>query len=146
VSETAHHFHESSQLLKSRIPLADGDKKAYSESSQWAIQQKKDLISQLRAENKMLRAKLSRKMKADDDVVVQVFESHDSKTPAELRGLTGESAVRKFDQTVCELIKQRNALQHLKRSRERMLASLEMQVSKHLSLSMQCQRYCRSGF
>ena len=63
VSETAHHFHESSQLLKSRIPLTDGDKKAYSESSQWAIQQKKDLISQLRAENKMLRAKLSRKMK-----------------------------------------------------------------------------------
>ena len=112
MSETAHHFHESSQLLKSRIPLTDGDKKAYSESSQWAIQQKKDLISQLRAENKMLRAKLSRKMKvlarndfptqqmispppihtpqADDDVVVQVFESHDSKTPAELRGLTGE--------------------------------------------------------
>ena len=42
--------------------LLDGDKKAYKESSQWAIRQNKDVISQLREENKMLRAKLSKKM------------------------------------------------------------------------------------
>ena len=41
---------------------ADGDKKAYKESSQWTIHQNKDIISQLRQENKMLRAKLSKKM------------------------------------------------------------------------------------
>ena len=41
---------------------SDGDKKAYKESSQWAIRQNKDVISQLRQENKMLRAKLSKKM------------------------------------------------------------------------------------
>ena len=40
----------------------DGDKKAYKESSQWTIHQNKDIISQLRQENKMLRAKLSKKM------------------------------------------------------------------------------------
>ena len=38
--------------------------------------------------------------------------------------------MRKFDQTVCELIKRRNALQHLKRSREQMLASLEVQLAQ----------------
>ena len=42
--------------------VSDGDKKAYKESSQWAIRQNKDVISQLRQENKMLRAKLSKKM------------------------------------------------------------------------------------
>ena len=40
----------------------DGDKKAYKESSQWTMRQNKDVISQLRQENKILRAKLSKKM------------------------------------------------------------------------------------
>ncbi len=43
---------------------SDGDRKAYSESSQWAIKQNKELIAQLRAENKQIRTKLSNRMKA----------------------------------------------------------------------------------
>ena len=38
--------------------------------------------------------------------------------------------MRKYDQTVCELIKRHNALQHVKRSREQTLASLEIQLSQ----------------
>lgn len=50
-------------LIKcSSFHIADGDKKAYSETSQYAIKMKKDLIKKLREENKNLRAKLSRKM------------------------------------------------------------------------------------
>ena len=41
----------------------DGDKKAYSESSQWAIKGNKEVISKLRQENKQLRARLSKRMK-----------------------------------------------------------------------------------
>ena len=67
---------------------------------------------------------------ADDDVIADVFQAHSSPTPAELRGLTGEAAVRKFDQTVCEMIKKHNALQHVKRSREQTLAHLEMQLTQ----------------
>lgn len=114
--------------LKRKITLLDGDKKAYSESSQWTIRQNKDIISQLRHENKMLRVKLSRKMKADDDVISEVFHSHNQQPPAELRGVSGEVAVRKFDQTVCEMLKKRNKLQHARRSREQMLAQLSAQV------------------
>ena len=47
----------------SSFHTADGDKKAYSETSQYAIKRKKELIKVLREENKSLRAKLSRKMK-----------------------------------------------------------------------------------
>lgn len=45
--------------------LLDGDKKAYSESSQWAIKGNKEIISKLRQENKQLRAKLSKRMKVN---------------------------------------------------------------------------------
>lgn len=37
-------------------------------------------------------------------------------------------AVRKFDQTVCEILKKRNKLQHARRSREQLLAQLTAQV------------------
>ena len=49
---------------------SDGDKKAYSESSKWAIRQNKDLISQLRHENKLLRAKLSKKMMVSSIIIL----------------------------------------------------------------------------
>ena len=44
-------------------------------------------------------------------------------------------AVRKFDQTVCEMLKKRNKLQHARRSREQLLAQLTGQVE-----SMQGER------
>lgn len=103
----------------------DGDKKAYAESSQWAMKQNKDLIFQLRNENKMLRAKLSRLMKADDEVIAEAFHQHKQRVPAEVRGVNGEVAISRFDQTLCELIKRRNAIQHLRKSREETLAKLE---------------------
>ena len=62
-------------------------------------------------------------------MVTDVFDAHNNTTPAELHGLTGEAALRKFDQTICEMIKKRNALQHVKRSREQTLSHLEMQMS-----------------
>lgn len=37
-------------------------------------------------------------------------------------------ALRKFDQTVCEMLKKRNKLQHARRSREQMLAQLSAQM------------------
>ena len=67
---------------------------------------------------------------ADDDVIAEVFHSHNSKPPAELRGIPGDSAIRIFDQSVCELIKRHNSLQHVKRSHQQTLASLEMQLAQ----------------
>lgn len=37
-------------------------------------------------------------------------------------------ALRKFDQTVCEMLKKRNKLQHVRRSREQMVAQLTAQM------------------
>ena len=62
-------------------------------------------------------------------MVGDVFQAHNTSIPAELHGLTGEAALKKFDQTICEMIKKRNALHHVKRSREKTLSHLEMQIS-----------------
>ncbi len=59
----------------SLLPSSDGDKKAYSESSQWAIKQNKELISQLRAENKLIRSKLSQKIKVHTSCIATLLHS-----------------------------------------------------------------------
>lgn len=59
-----------------------------------------------------------------------MFYAHESKPPAELRGIPGDSAIRIFDQSVCELIKRHNSLQHVKRSHQQTLATLEMQLAQ----------------
>ena len=106
----------------------DGDKKAYSETSQWAMKQNKDLILHLRSENKALRSKLSKRMKADDEIIAEIFQAKNVRMPAELRGINGDVAAQRFDQSICELIKRQNALQHVKRSHEQTLAGLEAEV------------------
>ncbi len=66
-------------------------------------------------------------------MIADVFQAHKIPTPVDLRGLTGDAAMRRFDQTVCEMIKKRNALQHVKRSREKAIAQLELQLT-HLEM------------
>lgn len=92
------------------------------------MKQNKDLILHLRNENKLLRSKLSRRMKADDDIIAEVFQSHKVYMPADLRGVNGDVAAQRFDQSVCELMKRRNVLQHMKRSHEETSASLEAEI------------------
>lgn len=108
--------------------FSDGDKKAYAESSQWAMKQNKELVNQLRSENKILRSKLAKLMQADDEVIGEVFHVRNQRMPAELWGVNGGVAVGRFDQSVCELIKRRNNLQHIKRSREETMAKLEAEI------------------
>ena len=110
--------------------ITDGDKKAYVESSQWSIKQNKITIADLRTENKALRSKLARRMQADDEIIMAIFKSHKLATPAELRGVHGATAIARFDQNTCELMKRRNAIQHLKDSRAQILATLEEELKK----------------
>lgn len=114
--------------LKRKIALLDGDNKAYSESSQWSIRQNRNHIAQLRAENKSLRNKLAKKLTADDDVISDAFTAHGLKPPADLRGLTGEMALTKFDQMVCDLIKRFNSLEHTSKGKQQTLQSMEAQL------------------
>jgi len=112
------------------VCFADGDKKAYVESSQWSIKQNKGTVQELRAENKALRSKLAKRMQADDEIIMAIFKSHKMSTPAELRGINGATAMARFDQSTCEMMKRRNAIQHLMESRAKTLASLEAELKR----------------
>ena len=67
-------------------------------------------------------------MKEDDEIIGEVFKAHNTRMPAELRGVNGDVAVDRFDQTICELLKKRNALQHAKKTREDTLRSLQAEI------------------
>lgn len=54
---------EEIEELRNKLALLDGDKKAYEESASSRKEQNKALIGRLRAENKVLRSKLSAKLK-----------------------------------------------------------------------------------
>ncbi len=69
-------------------------------------------------------------MQADDEIVMGIFKAHKLATPAELRGVNGTTVIARFDQSTCELMKKRNAIQHLKESRIQMLATLEADLKK----------------
>ena len=56
--------------------VVDGDNKAYSESSQWSIRQNRNLIAQLRAENKSLRNKLAKKLAVSQLPCVFITETY----------------------------------------------------------------------
>jgi deoxyribodipyrimidine photolyase len=120
---------EEIEELKKKLTLLEGDKKACLENTQWDMEKNRILIQQLRKENKDLRNRLAKKMAADDDVIYQVFKENNSKPPPELRGLPAQDARARFDQIICELIKQRNALQHEARNRQRQLESLQKQLA-----------------
>lgn len=94
------------------------------------MKQNKNLLFHLRNENKVLRSKLSRRMKADDEIIAEIFQSQHARMPAELHGVNGDVAVQRFDQSVCELVKRRNTLQHMKRSHEESLAGLKAEIAR----------------
>ncbi len=73
-----------------------------------------------------------------------MFQANNMPTPADLRGLTGDAAMRKFDQTVCEMIKKRNSLQHARRSREQALTQLELQLT-HMDMEQKLLESTPSG-
>jgi chromosome segregation ATPase len=95
--------------------ILEGDRKAYYETSQWAIRRNKEEMNALRVTNKELRDSVSRLKKHDTS-----FSSHSlSMTPIE-----------KLDQRICEIHKKYDDLQLEARSKESKLKSLKDQLDE----------------
>ncbi|ORY39934.1 hypothetical protein BCR33DRAFT_787896 [Rhizoclosmatium globosum] len=82
--------------LKLRFELLEGDRKAYYETSQWAIRQNKEEIGTLRSQNKEISESIARINKHDKDY-------------ATLRASMTE--LEKFDQRICEIHRKYDELQ-----------------------------------
>ncbi|KAJ3215197.1 hypothetical protein HK099_006482 [Clydaea vesicula] len=81
--------------LKLRFELLEGDRKAYYETSQWAIRQNKTEISQMRQKNKELSEAVAKFKKMENGY----------------SGRLNMSELEKFDQRVCELHKKYDEIQ-----------------------------------
>ncbi|KAJ1561277.1 hypothetical protein HK405_004396, partial [Cladochytrium tenue] len=97
--------------LKLRFELLEGDRKAYYETSQWAIRQNKEEISRLRGQNKDLCDSIARTKK------------NESSSSAR----HSMSELERFDHRICEIHKRFDELQAEARAKEERLREMRDQ-------------------
>ncbi|KAG5853857.1 hypothetical protein ANANG_G00031040 [Anguilla anguilla] len=127
--------------LQRKIQLLEGDRSAYYESSQSAIKKNKDVILQLRQENKRLHKKLADALTGDEQVIKDAFQSRGMEI-APFRNKSGKAALQILDQKVCDRMKKLNALRHSAETRRRRLEELQQQYD---SIQAQAQAPQHSG-
>ncbi|KAI9106169.1 hypothetical protein DFS34DRAFT_49148 [Phlyctochytrium arcticum] len=101
--------------LKLRFELLEGDRKAYYETSQWAIRQNKEEVSQLRIQNKELSDAIAKLKKSEADT-----QSHRASM----------SELERFDQRICEMHKKFDELQAEARAKEERLREMRDQLEE----------------
>ncbi|WAR31935.1 CC151-like protein [Mya arenaria] len=89
--------------IKSKINLLEGDRKAYYETSQFAMKKNRESILKLRKENKELRKKLSDSL---------------------------SQAITVMDYKVCDTVKRLNALRHQTATKQKKLEDLQTQYNQ----------------
>ncbi|KAH6589335.1 hypothetical protein BASA61_005665 [Batrachochytrium salamandrivorans] len=95
--------------LKLRFELLEGDRKAYYETSQWAIRRNKEEVNHLRVQNKHLSDSIARIKKSE----IEVHSNRFSMTELD-----------KFDHKICEVQKKYDELQAEARAKEDKLRGL----------------------
>ncbi|XP_041369363.1 outer dynein arm-docking complex subunit 3-like [Gigantopelta aegis] len=115
---------EEIEELKAKIALLDGDRKAYYESSEYAIKKNREIIKCLREETKELRKSLSDKLKQDEHVIGKAL--HDKPVErAALSSKTGKEAISIYDYKVSDTMKRLNALRHITACKQKKLETLQ---------------------
>ncbi|KAL2912465.1 hypothetical protein HK105_208037 [Polyrhizophydium stewartii] len=100
--------------LKLRFELLEGDRKAYYETSQWAIRRNKEEVNHLRQQNKQLSEAIARIKKNE-------IEAHSNRLAM--------TELEKFDHKICEIQKKYDELQSEARAKEDKLRGLLDQLS-----------------
>ncbi|KAL3870343.1 hypothetical protein ACJMK2_038417 [Sinanodonta woodiana] len=117
--------------IKAKIALLEGDRKAYYETSQFAMKKNRDTILRLRKENKELRKKLSDSLSQDQHVINKAFADHPVERAA-MKNKTGRQALVVMDHKVCDTAKQLNALVHQTTMKQKRLEALQTQYDQML--------------
>lgn len=115
--------------LKAKIALLEGDRKAYYETSQFAMKKNRESILKLRKENKELRKKLSDSLSQDQHVINKAFQEHPVER-ASMKNKTGRQAITVMDFKVCDTVKRLNALRHQTASKQKKLEELQTQYNQ----------------
>lgn len=115
--------------LKAKIALLEGDRKAYYETSQFAMKKNRESILKLRKENKELRKKLSDSLSQDQHVINKAFQEHPVQR-ASMKNKTGRQAITIMDFKVCDTVKRLNALRHQTASKQKKLEELQTEYNQ----------------
>ncbi|KAJ3138663.1 hypothetical protein HDU88_007459 [Geranomyces variabilis] len=99
--------------MKLRFELLEGDRKAYYETSQWAIRQNKEEVSKLRMDNKELSDSIAKLKKNEQDSASRVSMTE----------------LEKFDQKICEMHKKYDELQAEARAKDERLRGMSDQLA-----------------
>uniref|UniRef100_K7FPW3 Outer dynein arm docking complex subunit 3 n=1 Tax=Pelodiscus sinensis TaxID=13735 RepID=K7FPW3_PELSI len=113
--------HEQISEMQNKIQLlalAEGDRKAFYESSQWTIKKNKESILWLRQENKKLHKKLAAFVAGDEQIIQEVFRDRAAEK-ASLKNKSGE-AIEFINHRLCEKINRLNDLKHQVEVRKRL--------------------------
>lgn len=115
--------------LKAKIALLEGDRKAYYETSQFAMKKNRESILKLRKEDKELRKKLSDSLSQDQHVINKAFQEHPVERAA-MKNKTGRQAMTVMDYKVCDTVKRLNALRHQTATKQKKLEDLQTQYNQ----------------
>ncbi|XP_025111800.1 coiled-coil domain-containing protein 151-like [Pomacea canaliculata] len=115
---------EQIEELKAKIALIEGDRKAYFESSQYAIKKNRENILSLRKENWELRRKLRDRLEQDEHIIGKAFHDRPVERAA-LANKSGQQAITIFDLKVCDTMKRSNAMNHTTVRKQKHLEALQ---------------------
>lgn len=123
---------EEIEDLRKKLNLTDGDRKAYWESSEITMNKNKESIAKLRLRNKKLHQELAiaKGQAGDEEVILSAFNAASRNEVSLVRSgiLSQEKVISKYDQKVCELIKQYNALCHKSNVKEKAIKKLQTEL------------------
>ncbi|KAJ3111898.1 hypothetical protein HDU96_005177 [Phlyctochytrium bullatum] len=112
--------------LKLRFELLEGDRKAYYETSQWAIRQNKEEIATLRGANKELSEAIARLKKVVSSFYPPKGEQNEVEMYSNRIAMT---ELEKLDHRICEIHKRYDELQAEARSKETRLREMKDQLA-----------------
>lgn len=122
-------INEQIDELKSKIALLEGDRKAYYETSQFAMKKNRETILKLRKENKEVRKKLSDSLSQDQHVINKAFQDRPVER-ASMKNKSGRQAITVMDHKVCDTMKRLNALKHHTAQKQKRLEKLQTEYQQ----------------
>uniref|UniRef100_A0A8W8LI25 ODAD1 central coiled coil region domain-containing protein n=1 Tax=Magallana gigas TaxID=29159 RepID=A0A8W8LI25_MAGGI len=122
-------INEQIDELKSKIALLEGDRKAYYETSQFAMKKNRETILKLRKENKEVRKKLSDSLSQDQHVINKAFQDRPVER-ASMKNKSGRQAITVMDHKVCDTMKRLNALKHQTAQKQKRLEKLQTEYQQ----------------
>ncbi|XP_026215510.1 coiled-coil domain-containing protein 151 [Anabas testudineus] len=122
-------LHDQITEMQRKIQLLEGDRTAFYESSQSTIKKNREVILQLRQDNKRLYRKLAEANAGDERIIKVAFQNRGLEKDA-YRNMSVKEALTTLDQRVLSKTKRLNALKHTTQTYQQRLEELKTEYQR----------------